>query len=149
MCHVHRSNLNMCLVGFFVVDRFVVPVTQILKFLRNLYTIWWYDTATMDSFVCYTISINAEHSQITEINVKEGDDIDSIIDAIKLKESPEFDSVPASRIELFERNDSEEPLDALTPWNTNVIWGKPDTPLIVQVRPHTATSWNNNNEGKL
>ena len=107
-----------------------------------------YDTATMGSFVYYTIIYSDERqSRITKIKVQEGDDIDSIIDGIKLKESPDLDSIPASRIELFESIASAEPLDVLTPWNKNVTWGKPDTPLIVRVRPRAIAPWNNS-EGK-
>ena len=102
----------------------------------------------MGSFVYYTIIYSDERqSRITKIKVQEGDDIDSIIDGIKLKESPDLDSIPASRIELFESIDSAEPLDVLTKWNSNVTWGKPDTPLIVRVRPLAISPWNNN-EGK-
>ena len=98
----------------------------------------------MDSFVCYQININEKLSRRMKIKVKEGDDIDSIVDGIKLKESPDLDSIPASRIELFESIDSAEPLDVLTPWNSNVTWGKPETPLIVRVRPLAISPWNNN-----
>jgi hypothetical protein len=99
----------------------------------------------MESFVCYTIMYCDERqSRVTTIKVKEGDDIDLIIDGIKLQESPAFDSVPASSIELFESIESAEPLDSFTPWNSNVTWGKPDTPLIVRARPLAVAPWNNN-----
>ena len=98
----------------------------------------------MDFLVCYRIIINEELSRVTTIKVKEGEYIDSIIRGIKLQESPAFDSVPASSIELFESIESAEPLDSFTPWNSNVTWGKPDTPLIVRVRPLAISLWNNN-----
>jgi hypothetical protein len=101
----------------------------------------------MDSFVWYRILINEELSRVTTIKVKEGEYIDSIIDGIKLKESPAFDSVPASSIELFESIESAEPLHASTPWNANLTWGKPETPLIVRVQP-SAIAPGNNSEGK-
>ena len=101
----------------------------------------------MDPFVCYRIVINEGQSRRMNIKVKEGDDIDSIIRGIKLKNSVLLASVSLSSIELFESIESAEPLHALTKWNTDVTWGKPETPLIVQVQP-LAVAPGNNSEGK-
>ena len=105
------------------------------------------DTTTMVSFVYYKINIGERMTQVTKIKVKKGEDIDSIIHKIKLNETPEFDAVAASSIELFERIDSATPLDSLTQWNMNVTWGKPETPLIVRVVHLGVTPWSNNYEG--
>ena len=74
-------------------------------------------------------------SRITKINVSKGDNIDSIIDKIKTKGSPDFDDVPAYRIELFESIEEEEPLNALETWNPSVSWGTKLRPLMVKVNP--------------
>ena len=85
------------------------------------------------TYVCYSVLINGQQSRKTKIKVNEGDDIDSIIEGIKVKGSPDLDSVPAYRIAAFMSAEQEEPLDALEEWNPSVTWGTKAKPLIVKV----------------
>ena len=89
----------------------------------------------MDNFLYYMVCIGDQLSQITKIEVNVGDDIDSIKKRLKVNETPDLDSVPASRIVLLEGIDSAEPLSSLMIWNSNVTWGKPETPLVVRTMP--------------
>jgi hypothetical protein len=102
------------------------------------------NTAAIDSFVWYRIIINEELSRVTTIKVKEGEYIDSIIRGIKLQSNVLLAFVDPTQIYLFESIESAEPFDDSTYWNTNVKWGKFETPMIVRVRPLPISPWNNN-----
>lgn len=73
---------------------------------------------------------------MTSIVVEEGDFIDTIKEAIKIKCSPEFDSVSTTRIELFKSEQDvkdKKPLDPRTKWNSTVTtWGTDKKPLFVK-----------------
>ena len=107
-------------------------------------------------FVYYQVYVDKTTlSQVTKVKVDIEDevDVDSIKDAIKTRSSPEFDSVPIQRIELFESEEDIEqekpPLDARMEWNPNVTWGTKTQPLIVQVpvkRISESPRSNNNGE---
>jgi hypothetical protein len=90
-------------------------------------------------FLYYTISMDGRQSRIMKIKISEGDDIDSIIDEIKKKGSPDFDSIPAYRIELYESFEQDEPLNSLEEWYPNVTWGTKQQPLIVKANPLIAS----------
>ena len=94
-----------------------------------------YDIMQRNFFVYFTILSDGRQSRITKVKVNEGDDIDSIIDEIKNNNSPDFDDVPAYRIELFESVERTEPLNALEMWKPNVSWGTKQQPLMVKVNP--------------
>ena len=91
-----------------------------------------YYNLQQEVIVYYAVLIDGRQSRITKINVSKGDDIDSIIEKIKTKGSPDFDDVPAYRIELFESVEEEKPLNALETWNPSVSWGTKHQPLIVK-----------------
>ena len=91
-----------------------------------------YDNLQQEAFVYYAVSIDGRQSRITKVNVSKGDDIDSIIDKTKTKGSPDFDDVPAYRIELFKSIEEEKPLHTLKTWNPSVSWGTKHQPLIVK-----------------
>jgi hypothetical protein len=95
-------------------------------------------------FLYYTISIDGRQSRILKAKVHKGDDIDSIIDEIKKKGSPDFDSIPAYRIELYESLEQEEPLNALEEWYPNVTWGTKQQPLVVKINRLETSPWNTN-----
>ena len=90
-------------------------------------------------FVYYKVLVNDELSQASRVNVNIEDEVlvDTIKEAIKTRSSPEFDSVPIQRIELFESmgdiQQGNDPLDALEMWNSTVTWGTTAKPVIVQV----------------
>jgi hypothetical protein len=90
-------------------------------------------------FLYYTIPIDGRQSRIMKIKISEGDDINSIIDEIKKKGSPDFDSIPTYRIELYESFEQEEPLNSLEEWYPNVTWGTQQQPLIVKSNPLIAS----------
>jgi hypothetical protein len=90
-------------------------------------------------FVYYKVLVNDELSQASRVNVNIEDEVlvDTIKEAIKTRSSPEFDSVPIQRIELFESlediKQGNDPLDALEMWNSTVTWGTTAKPVIVKV----------------
>ena len=90
----------------------------------------------------YTVFRDGRQSQIAKTKVNKGDDIITIKEMIKIQCSPDFDSIPSYRIELFESLlfEREEPLNALEKWNTKVTWGTEKQPLIVKVNHLTARS---------
>ena len=92
--------------------------------------------------VYYTVFRDGRQSQIAKIKVNKGDDIIAIKEKIKVQCSPDFDSIPAYRIELFESSlfGQQEPLNALEKWNMKVTWGTEKQPMIVKVNPLTARS---------
>ena len=96
-------------------------------------------TDSKEPFVYYRIFHNEQMSRITRIKVKDKDYIDSIIDEIKIKERPDFDSIASHRIELFKSNEHTEPLNAFVTWNSNVEWGTQTQPLIVKVKSSMVT----------
>ena len=106
-------------------------------------------------FVYYKVLVNDELSQASRVNVNIEDVVlvDTIKEAIKTRSSPEFDSVPIQRIELFESmgdiQQGNDPLDALEMWNSTVTWGTTAKPVIVQVpvnRNSESPRSNNNGE---
>ena len=95
------------------------------------------------------VAVDGYMSRIMEIKVKKGDSIYAIKEEIKRKGSPVFDSIAAFEMKLFESTqqttkrksnyeDTEEPLmpvekpmNAITPWKSEVTWGTKEQPLIV------------------
>jgi hypothetical protein len=90
-------------------------------------------------FLYYTIPIDGRQSRIMKNKISEGDDIDSIIDEIKKKNSILLASIPAYRIELYESFEQEEPLNLLEEWYPNATWGTQQQPLIVKSNPLIAS----------
>ena len=86
-------------------------------------------------------------SQVIDIEVKNEDNINTIKRKIQANCRPDYDLTPIDCILLFESTDSAEPIHASTKWNTDVTWGKPETPLIIRVQP-LAVAPGNNSEGK-
>ena len=103
-----------------------------------------------NSFVWVKVPIDDQKETMTSIVVEEGDSIDTIKERIKIKNSPDFDSVSTTRIELFESEQDIEqekpPLDPTMEWNPNVTWGTKTQPLIVQVPVQriSESPWSNN-----
>jgi hypothetical protein len=95
--------------------------------------------AKQELYVYYTIPIDGRQSRIMKAKVHKGDDIDSIIDEIKKKGSPDFDSIPAYRIEVYKSFKQEEPLNSLEEWYPNATWGTKQQPLIVKANPFIAS----------
>jgi hypothetical protein len=105
------------------------------------------------AFLWVKVPIDDQKKTVTSIVVEEGDSIDTIKERIKIKNSPDFDSVSTTRIELFESEQDIEqekpPLDPTMEWNPNVTWGTKTQPLIVQVpvnRNSESPRSNNNGE---
>ena len=90
-------------------------------------------TDNRDFFV--HLAIESRMSQPLEIKVSEGDNLNKIKERMKIHASPDFDDVPAYRIELFESVERTEPLNALEMWKPNVSWGTKQQPLMVKVNP--------------
>ena len=104
-----------------------------------------------NSFLWVKVPIDDQKKTMTSIVVEEGDSIDTIKESIKIKNSPNFDSVSTTRIDLFESVKDIElkkpPLDSTMKWNPTVTWGTENTPLIVQVPANriSETAWSNGN----
>ena len=90
------------------------------------------------------VAVNGYKSQITKIEVKKGDMVIFIRDAIKEKGKNAFDSVAVFAIQLFRSKErsvpfndgnlleaAAEPLNPLEKWNSDVTWGTAKQPLIV------------------
>jgi hypothetical protein len=90
-------------------------------------------------FLYYTISMDGRQSRIMKAKVHKGDDIDSIIDEIKMKNSILLASVDPTQLEIFASFEQEEPLNVLEEWYPNATWGTKQQPLIVKANPLIAS----------
>lgn len=87
-------------------------------------------------------------SQVIEIEVEKEHNVNTIKRKIQANCRPDYDLTPINCILLFESTDSAEPIHALTKWNMDVTWGKPEDSLIIRVQPR-AIARGNNSEGKF
>jgi hypothetical protein len=94
------------------------------------------------------VAIDGMLSQITKIEVIEGNDIDDIKEKIKEKAKNTFASCDAYQIKLFASEDDEEPLPPTKKWNPNVTWGTETQPLIVHAPKTNTTTGSSINSGK-
>jgi hypothetical protein len=91
------------------------------------------DQGNAKCLVYYQVLMNDERqSQITMIDVNEGDYIDSIKKMIKGENSNFFASVDSFQIEVSTAEEPEKILDSLEKWTKNVTWGTKKNPLIVK-----------------
>jgi hypothetical protein len=86
----------------------------------------WYDLSTIGSY-------QYMKNQPMSINVRCGDCVGTLQEKIKEYNPDLFKNVDAPSILLYKSSQSTVPLDSNLQWNTTVLWGTDQIPLIVQV----------------